>query len=546
MRTIFLAILAVFCGLALSACGLGSDSRHAAPAAAAQAASQLTAGAREPWEQPVPKAVCGAGDVPEAGLQGQVPITERLAGFGGYRCNLELVGQVQGEGAGWQHAWFEDCSYYGTANGDGQVNPGVVVVDASDSSNPRITAHLDTQGMLDPWESLKVNAPRKLLADIDGAGGDGSNFLDIYDLSEGCAQPKLLSSAAVPGSTMAGHAGNFAPDGMTYYGSSLPELHAFDITDPRNPVQITEGLSNLPVGSHDLSASNDGTRLYLSALGLGIDGSNNGLAILDTTEIQQRKPGAKATIVSETYWPDGAGAQMTQRFSIGGIPYLLFVDEGVSSANKHFFCSEGLPPFAFARIFDISDDRAPKLVSKLMLETHDPANCAMTLNDSQSAVFGYDSHYCTAFAETGDTHTDPVDDAALIICGYFESGLRVFDVRDPYLPREIAYYNPPARLSQQNSLPGSNHIGVKNVDWTASHPRLRADRGEIWFTSQDNGFQIVKFTNDVWPLKPLEEVKAIAPPSAAPARSEPRFGGACGWPVVLLLLVPVLRRRKLF
>ncbi len=539
----------VLTAMLLSACGIGSDS----PAPAATSPSTPTSpsptqpdtSARTPWQQPVPKAVCGANDVPETGLQGQVPITERLVGFDGYRCNLELVSQVQGEGAGWQHAWFEDCSYFGTANGDGQVNPGVVVIDAKDSANPKIAGHLATQGMLDPWESLKVNEKRKLLADIDSAGGGGTNFIDIYDLSGGCAQPKLLVSKAVPGSTMAGHAGNFAPDGMTYYGSSNPDLHALDISDPTNPTLITEGSATLPIGSHDLSASNDGNRLYLTNLGLGLPENNiNGLVILDSTEIQQRKPNPKATIVSEFYWPDGAGAQMTQRISVGGRPFILFVDEGISSANKQFFCSQGLSPFAFARLIDISDEKNPKLAAKLMLETHDPAHCAMTLNDSQSAAFGYDSHYCTAFNAQGDTGTNPVDDVELIICGYFESGLRVFDVRDPYLPREIAYYNPPAQVMKQNSLPGSNHLGVKNVDWTASHPRLRADRGEIWFTSQDNGFQIVKFTNGVFPLKPLTmtstspTVSAVASTvETAPASSKDgNFGGAMmpSWSLMLL------------
>src|ERR1051325_2947816 len=51
---------------------------------------------------PVPKAVCGPGDNPETGLQGQVPAAMRAAGFQGFSCNLELLAQVRGEGANWQ------------------------------------------------------------------------------------------------------------------------------------------------------------------------------------------------------------------------------------------------------------------------------------------------------------------------------------------------------------------------------------------------------------------------------------------------------------
>src|SRR5438552_13335927 len=72
---------------------------------------------------PVPKAVCGPGDKPETGLQGQVAADLRQKGFQGFSCNLQLLGQVRGEGAGWQTAeWREGrgktrkvCAYHGTA-----------------------------------------------------------------------------------------------------------------------------------------------------------------------------------------------------------------------------------------------------------------------------------------------------------------------------------------------------------------------------------------------------------------------------------------------
>src|SRR5437660_7075813 len=73
---------------------------------------------------PVPKAVCGPGDKPETGLQGQVPAALRAAGFQGFSCNLKLIGQVRDEGANWQSTeWREGregrnkkvCAYHGTA-----------------------------------------------------------------------------------------------------------------------------------------------------------------------------------------------------------------------------------------------------------------------------------------------------------------------------------------------------------------------------------------------------------------------------------------------
>src|SRR6476646_2088153 len=80
---------------------------------------------------PVPKAVCGPGDKPETGLQGQVSAAERAANFQGSSCNLTLLAQVRGEGANWQTTeWREGkgktqkvCGYHGPAHPT--ANPGL-------------------------------------------------------------------------------------------------------------------------------------------------------------------------------------------------------------------------------------------------------------------------------------------------------------------------------------------------------------------------------------------------------------------------------------
>ena len=128
---------------------------------------------------------------------------------------------------------------------------------------------------------------------------------------------------------------------------------------------------------------------------------------------------------------------------------------------------------------------------------HDPANCNEILKDPAYIIFGYDGHYCGV---------DDARNATLLACSYFRSGIRVFDIRDPSHPKEIAYYKPPAQ--RMEILPGSqlaNIEGDRTTDWATARIRFRKhrgekgekDRGEIWFTTQDNGFQIVRFTNGV-------------------------------------------------
>jgi hypothetical protein len=79
---------------------------------------------------PAPKAQCGRWDWTESGLQGQTTTWERESGDseGGYNCNLELVGQYQGQGAYSQKgpAFFDHCAYMANQNNPLQEHAGIV------------------------------------------------------------------------------------------------------------------------------------------------------------------------------------------------------------------------------------------------------------------------------------------------------------------------------------------------------------------------------------------------------------------------------------
>jgi hypothetical protein len=499
------AILLMLC-VAASACGVATNS----------SGGKLGPGPQTPLggAAAVPRAVCGPGSVPERALQGQVPLPERMEGFQGTQCNLELVGQWQDQGASWQHAWYGDCAYFDTRYAS---NIGTVVIDASDPARPVPTEYLKEPAMLDPWESLKVNQQRGLLAGVLQSGNrDG---FSVYDVTGDCRHPQLKASIVMENTR--GHEGNWSQDGLTYYGSSTADYYALDVTDPGAPSVIAGPF--LVRGSHGLSTSKDDTRGYFVSLSLGVGAvgdavrpvtggenaavSPNGLMVVDLSEIQSRAPNPEPRILGEVYWEDGSAAQHTVPMTIGGKPYVLFVDElGPASVATNgawtYGCATGLPPFGFPRIIDIADETNPKVISKLMLETHDPANCSVVINDvNGQAIFSYDSHYC---------YVDDEENTTAVACGYFNSGIRVFDVRDPLRPREIAYFNPRAAWEKQNALPGSNHIGLKNADWCSAQVRFHrtADGGgQLWTTCQDNGFLILKFTNGAWPFASSKPVR---------------------------------------
>lgn len=444
---------------------------------------------RTPIEGPVPRAECGPGSRPETALQGEVTLADRESGRSseGYTCNLEQIGNYRGEGAQWQFAGYGDCAYYGTRIHGSQEKRGTIVLDASDPTRPRFSTNLTSPAMLDSWESLKVHEGRGLLGAVLGSGPvPYGGYFDVYDVAGDCAHPRLLASLPVNG---LGHEGEWAPDGRTYYAAGLSgpgAVSAIDVSNPEAPRLITTFLASRLI--HGMGVSQDGNRLYLAhvnedwvpaaATGRSVT-TSNGLGIYDVSEIEARTTSPQVTLVSELGWNDGAIGQHAVHITDQGKPYVVFVDE---------FNHGG------TRIIDIADEGNPRIVSKLKLEIQMPGHWELAhretaYNHENGGVlpFGYNSHYCTP-----DRHVDPT----ILACSNFESGIRVFDIRDVAAPREIAYFNPGGDGTRSPASWGGTTSG-----YTSSQIRIIAERGELWFTDHDRGFYIVRFTNGVWPFR---------------------------------------------
>ena len=100
-----------------------------------------------------------------------------------------------------------------------------------------------------------------------------------------------------------------------------------------------------------------------------------------------------------------------------------------------------------------------------------------------SFVQGYAAHYCNV-----PTRTDP----GIVACSMINSGLRVFDIRDPAAPKEIAYFMAP---------PAPSPVVREPSNFAMSSPEFVPERGEIWYSDGNSGFYNVKLTDDVWPLR---------------------------------------------
>jgi hypothetical protein len=449
---------------------------------------------------------CGPGDRPEPALQGQVPLTERLNGNAepGYWCNLEVVGHFKSRGYG-TFDTYRNCAYYAD-NVSVEIDSGVVVLDVSDPSRPIKTAHLTARAMRTPGESLRVNQARGLLVSdyytpfpfiTPTIAANGSlnrpgihHALAVYDVSRDCAHPTLLADVLIPAAL--GHEGCFEPDGMVYYMSNY-SITPIDLTDPAHPKPISKPM-NLsadlrPIGSHGCSISDDGTRGYF------MDVYNSRMVILDTSQIQARIPGAQPRVVSTFAWPDAPFhiLQSTVPVSYGGRPYVLLWSE----ARLPKICTPGNPTFGYPMIIDVSDELHPVVVGKMKSEVVLPKNCAKVVGEGTvqtrgaskggtfnllilSPGFGYDSHYCTP---------DRLHDPTIVACAQEGSGLRVYDVRNPRAPREIAYYNTATASRTDPTL-----------DWAVARPVIRRDLGQVWWVTVMEGFRTATFRGELWPF----------------------------------------------
>jgi hypothetical protein len=503
-----------------------------AVAAIALPATPQTARAQaEPFLGPVPTPVCQPGDRTEQGVDGQLTAGERASGASTrpYNCNLAVVGEYAGQGAGHQLMWYGHCAYMTTEGFEaGQkgvpplLHPGIQVLDVASQSDPRYTANLDDPAALYDWEDGAVNTQRALLGTAESWMGSGPQpAVAFYDLSD-CAHPQLLASVQLPDPNLLAHAGNFAYDGKTYWITSLENerLVAVDVSDPRHPQELLDwdfphgeaGGAGAHQQCHRISLNQftvdghpPGTLLFCGVIGQmvrpGLFSSGNGLVIYDVSQVQNRRPNPVIKVISTLYWVNGdIGIEPDLAF-IHGKPFLGVGDEFGSGGGRYpaaaiGACRAGLPPFGMERLIDISNVAKPKLVAQLMIGVDDPKNCAQVENDITATMggYGYSVHDCTF---------DNPRDAKLLACSFHQAGIRVFDIHDPSHPREIAYFVGPAPRDPEEIDPGSLLNKFQritppiNFAWSKAHSRFVWQNGQLylWVISSHGGFYALRFEN---------------------------------------------------
>jgi hypothetical protein len=465
--------------------------------AGVMAAAGLGAGSAFP--PATPAATCGPGALPETSIQGRVPRADYDSGrvLKGYQCNTEQISH-QGTSGGFKVLRYIDaqgntCAFYDSTllfPRDLLANLtkglGVIVLDMNDPANPRKTAALASLAMLTPHESLLLNEKRGLLVAETGTAATEPGIVDIYDVKTDCQHPRKLSTSL---QGVLGHESGFSPDGMTFYTSSATaSFVALDVSNPKRPRRI---FTQLGILYHGLRLSDDGRTMYVANLGKpslgGITGG--GLTILDVSQIQDRVPKPKVSVLSSLTWPEHSIPQVAEPFTSKGHHYVLEVDEYIDLFSVKAITNIPHSPVGAARIINVDDPRHPRIVSNIRLAVHQPENRTPEQTRDPGAGFpaqGYAAHYCSMPTR---------DNPKIAGCSMIVSGLRLFDIRDVAKPKEVGYFNRPSKVGKPLVIlpPAAGAYAMSQPTWDVGG-------GAVWYSDANSGFYAVKLTNGVQKL----------------------------------------------
>lgn len=481
-------------------------------------------------------ALCGPEDLPETGIQGDVPTADQKSGRAemGYNCGLALVGHAtldadgRAPGGNANMAWAGDCAYVsgpGSVFGRGNPSPtqGVAVVDVSDPTTPRHVRTLREPGATLALETLHAidNGDRAVLVVGEyGNQSGGDKPMTVYDASH-CADPVELATFLWPENihnlTISGNGryvfatqplqvvdidGLFDDDpdtGFRYVGNleSVTESPLIQIR-PGPDLDDVLPIPKLPRSiylSHEAWPTHDGTKLYLGGQLPNFDV----FTILDIADwLEGNGP---PRVISQR---SGRGHSV-RTATIGGTPYVLHSEESVFGLAKGCLPSV-LNPFAGAAepfLTDISDEANPDMeVSQLQLDINRPQNCLAQLDSGVDASVHYHD-------------VDNPDDTTFVMASMWNAGLRVFDVRDPVDPVEVAYFNP------GDVAEGSEVV----LDQAWGHVRYVPETGHIWFATASGGFWVLELEPQVRDHLGLDDADTPADPPAHYPHGRPGRAG---------------------
>jgi hypothetical protein len=351
----------------------------------------------------------------------------------GQARNTELLGHIDCPGGG--QVWVEGTTLF---VGHMRHPSGTTIVDVADPRKPRVLAQIDVPP---GWHSHKVRVAGDVMVvnheklgqegDLDFGGG-----LGIYDVSRP-SDPRLITKWTTGGRGVHrydfdGRYAYISPTATGYVGNIVMIL---DLADPARPVEV--GRWWIPGqhqgGGEDYPWENwvpprchhplrRGDRLYVSYW-------HHGLYILDISDMGTPKP--VAHVNTSPAFPHPTHTCLPMPAPIRGRDIMVVADEDVAKLYP-------APP-AFAWIYDITVEQVPTPIATVQPEG---------LWDD-----GRPQEPMTGCHQPSERVT-----GTIVPFAWFAQGLRLVDIADPFRPREVGHYVPPAAPGA--AKPSSNDVTI--------------------------------------------------------------------------------------
>ena len=356
---------------------------------------------------------------------------------------------------------------------------GWSILDVTDPTAPELCTYVP--GPENSWTIQIQVADGKMIAGLEriapGWGGiDGQPFAEgflIFDVSEP-TKPREIGQFQT-GSTGTHRnfydGGNFVHAAAGAPGMTGKIYRIVDIADPAEPREV--GRFALPEQAGGATAGLkfslhgpahiEGDRAYLPY------GDGGGI-ILDVSDLSRPR------MISQLAF---RGITATQ----GIHTFLPLSRRKIAFINDEAIRENGDENLNMAGIIDVSNESQPRLISLFPLPEPPPESGLKNFYE-KGGRFGPHNHH----HPNHQACLEERDDIAYLT--YFSAGLRVYDIRDPRTPKEIAYFIP---------ADPKTRIGIKPSKLVAQTEDVLVDRrGCIYITDKNQGIYILKLKN----LKP--------------------------------------------
>jgi hypothetical protein len=440
-----------------------------------------------------------------------------MAGKEAFSKNVDVLAYLDLDGKPWFQMAMQEIGGRYYLYGAHFQTPGFAIVDVTDPSKPEYLKFVPGPALagqstpkIQVADGLLILALGGTLPMLHGTkwGDPYKEGVMIYDVSDP-VNPKLLSTW----DTDAGGGGGvhrFFYNGGRYVhlSASCKGFKGFiyrilDIVDPTNPVEVgrwwmpdqwaagyMEPKGPPPAGDPQLALL-DGAVMHGPAYPKGdlayVSWGGAGMVILDISDITLPK-----LVGQLRHHPPFAGkfggARCHTVLPLSERPYAVMTSEGERFTYFNEKIMAGVAqPLNFIGMVDTSDPTDPTLISVFPYPEIPEAWPYKNFNEIPGVGVGpfgphniHEPHYHPALEDRNDR----------IYCCYFHAGLRIYDINDPFVPKELAYFIPPdpdkwAFNNEAGDLfPGPNIATTEDV--------IVDNRGNIFIDTSHQGMYVLR------------------------------------------------------